>query len=83
MVLLSAKLIREPGRIHHRLLGLLLAVLGLLQHVVDLGVHRVHRALQVALLVARLRVDRVHLVDGAARLRQLGLGLALAALGGV
>ena len=80
MILLGAQLVGQPGRIHHRLLGLLFAVLGLLQHVIDLGVHGVHNALQPALLIARLGVDGVHLVDGAPGLGQLGLCLTLAPL---
>merc|ERR550534_166533 len=83
VVLLSAQLVGETGGIDHGLLGLLLGVLGLLEHVVDLGVHGVDGALDGPLVAGGLRVDRGHLVDGGARLGELGLGLALAPLGRV
>merc|ERR550534_3386545 len=83
VVLLGAELVGETGGVDHGLLGLLLGVLGLLQHVVDLGVHCVDGALDGPLVAGGLGVDRCHLVDGGARLGELGLGLALAPLGGV
>merc|ERR1719510_1883384 len=83
VLLLGAQLVGEPGGVNHGLLGLLLAVLGLVQHVVDLGVHRVDLGLESALLGAGLGVDAVHGGAGQAGLGQLGLGLLLAAVGGV
>ena len=54
-----------------------------MQHVVDLGMHGVDLGLESALLRAGLGVDAVHGRAGQARLRQLGLGLLLAAVGRV
>merc|ERR1712227_140689 len=83
VILLSTELIGKTGSINHGLLGLLLRVLGLLEHVVDLSVHGVHGALDGPLVAGGLGVDRGHLIDGGARLGELGLGLALAPLGRV
>merc|ERR1711872_1186180 len=83
VILLSTELIGKTGSINHGLLGLLLRVLGLLEHAVDLSVHGVHGALDGPLVAGGLGVDRGHLVDGGARLGELGLGLALAPLGRV
>merc|ERR1719225_346902 len=83
VILLSTELVGKTGSINHGLLGLLLRVLGLLEHVVDLSVHGVHGALDGPLVAGGLGVDGGHLVDGGARLGELGLGLALAPLGRV
>merc|ERR1719322_1795302 len=83
MVLLSAELISKASSIDHGLLGLLLRALGLVEHVVDLGLQSVDGALDPALVGGGTRVGVVHLVDGHASLGQLGLGLPLAPLGGV
>merc|ERR1719499_1261961 len=83
MVLLSTELISKASSIDHGLLGLLFRALGLVEHVVDLGLQSVNGALNPALVGGSTRVDVVHLVDGHASLGQLGLGLPLAPLGGV
>merc|ERR1719336_1272523 len=83
MVLLSTELISKASSIDHGLLGLLLRALGLVEHVVDLGLQSVDGALDPALVGGGARVDVVHLVDGHAGLGQLGLGLPLSPLGGV
>merc|ERR1719351_114084 len=83
MVLLSTELISKASSIDHGLLGLLLRALGLVEHVVDLGLQSVDGALNPALVGGGTRVDVVHLVDGHASLGQLGFSLPLAPLGGV
>ena len=80
VVLLGAQFISQAGRVNHGLLGLLLAVLGLVQHVVNFGLHGVHVALHVALLSGCLAIDGLHLIDGNTSLAKFSLGLALAAL---
>ena len=73
----------KASGINHRLLGLLLRVLRLMEHVIDLGLHGVHGRLEAALLSSRPRVDGRHLVDCAPSLVQLCLSLPLASLCGV
>merc|ERR550539_979137 len=80
VVLLGSQLVSQAGGVNHRLLGLLLGVLGLVQQVVDLGLHGVESALNTSLVRVGPGVDGSHLVDGRARVRQLGLSLPLAAL---
>merc|ERR1712029_166131 len=74
LVLLSAQLLCETSSIHHRLLGFLLRVLRLVEHVVDLGLQSVNRSLEPALVGGGPGVDVVHLVDGHPGLSELGLG---------
>ena len=62
MILFGLQLISEPCSIHHRLLCLLLGVLGLLQHLVHLRVDGVHAALQGTLVARRLWIDVIYLV---------------------
>merc|ERR1719495_818998 len=83
VVLLSAELICQTSSIHHCLLGLLLRVFGLLEHVVDFSVHCVYGTLNGTLIAGSLGVDGSHLVDSVARLGELGLSLPLAPLCGV
>merc|ERR1719195_387337 len=83
VVLLSAELIGQTGGVDHRLLGLLLGVLGLVQHVVNLSVQGVDNALDAALLSGGAGVDRGHLVDSVPGLARLSLSLPLATLGRV
>merc|ERR1719512_380663 len=83
VILLGPQLVSQAGRVHHRLLGLLLGVLGLVQQVVNLGLHGVQSALHTALVSGGAGVDGGHLVDSVPGLAQLGLGLPLAALGRV
>merc|ERR1719323_2610974 len=78
MVLLSAQLVGKPGSINHGLLGLLLRSLGLVEHVIDLGMDGVNSRLQMALLRGSLRVDGGHVIDGGAGLSQLHVSLLLA-----
>merc|ERR1719211_246984 len=80
VVLLRPQLVSQAGRVNHRLLGLLLGVLGLVQQVVDLGLHGVESSLHTSLVRVGPGVDGAHLVDSGASVRQLGLGLPLAAL---
>merc|ERR550539_1347606 len=80
VVLLGSQLVSQAGGVNHRLLGLLLGVLGLVQQVVDLGLHGVESSLHTPLVRVGPGVDGGHLVHGGARLGQLGLGLTLAAV---
>merc|ERR1740123_1885631 len=80
VVLLGSQLVSQAGGVNHRLLGLLLGVLGLVQQVVDLGLHGVESSLHTSLVRVGPRVDGSHLVDSAASVRQLGLSLPLATL---
>merc|ERR1719150_563114 len=73
VVLFSTELISKASSIDHGLLGLLLRALGLVEHVVDLGLQGVDGALNPALVGGGTRVDVVHLVDGHASLGQLSL----------
>ena len=83
MILLCPEFIRQPGSVNHRLLRLLLAVLGLVQHVVNLRLHGVHITLEAALLRASTCVDTCHFVYSITSLAELSLSLLLAALGRV
>merc|ERR1719220_2858570 len=83
VVLLGPQLVSKAGSVHHRLLGLLLGALGLVQQVVNLGLHGVQGALHTALVPGGAGVDGGHLVDSVASVAELGLGLPLAAVGGV
>merc|ERR1719373_104896 len=80
VVLLGSQLVSQAGRVDHRLLGLLLGVLGLVQQVVNLGLHGVEGALNTSLVRVGPGVDGGHLIDSRASIRQLRLGLSLAAL---
>merc|ERR1740123_2578960 len=80
VVLLGSQLVSQAGGVNHRLLGLLLGVLGLVQQVVDLGLHGVESSLHTSLVRVGPGVDGSHLVDGGARVGQLGLSLPLATL---
>merc|ERR1719166_731561 len=80
VVLLRSELISESGSINHGLLGLLFRVLGLVQHVVNLGVEGVDCAPDAALLSRGSGVDGGHLVDSISGLAKLSLGLSLAPL---
>merc|ERR1740123_1759921 len=83
VVLLGSQLVSQAGGVNHRLLGLLLGVLGLVQQVVDLGLHGVESSLHTSLVRVGPGVDGGHLVDSGAGLSQLGLSLPLAAVSGV
>merc|ERR1719195_1579871 len=83
VVLLGPQLVSQAGRVHHRLLGLLLGALGLVQQVVNLSLHGVQGSLHTALVPGGAGVDGGHLVDSVAGVAELGLGLPLAALSGV
>merc|ERR1719443_503377 len=80
LVLDRSELVSKSGGINHGLLGLLLRVLGLVQHVVNLGVEGVDCALNAALLSRCSGVDGGHLVDSISGLAKLSLGLSLASL---
>merc|ERR1719278_1290734 len=83
MVLLSTELISKTGGVNHRLLGLLLSVLGSAEHGVDLSLDGVDGALKTALSGHVAAVDHLHVVDGVAAIGNLHLELALGTLGAV
>ena len=83
VVLLSAELISKTSGVNHRLLGLLLGVLGSAQHGVDLSLDGVDGALQSALGGHVAAVDHLHVVDSVAAIGNLHLQLALGTLGAV
>merc|ERR1719208_525301 len=83
MVLFRSELISKSGSINHGLLGLLLRVLGLVQKVINLGLHGVESSLNTSLVSRSSGVDGVHLVDSSAGLTKLSLGLSLASIGRV
>merc|ERR1719330_2139701 len=80
VVLLRAELISQAGGVNHGLLGLLLGVLGLVQEVVNLGLHGVQSALHTPLVSGGAGVDGAHLVDSCPGLAKLSLRLPLAAV---
>merc|ERR1719225_242724 len=70
----------DPGAVLQQHLHALLGVLGLVQQVVDLGLHGVESALHTSLVRVCPGVDGSHLVNSRASVRQLGLSLPLAAV---
>merc|ERR1719479_835992 len=80
VILLSTEFVSQTGGVNHRLLGLLLGALGLVQQVVNLGLHGVQSSLHTSLVRVCSGVDGSHLVNSSARVGQLGLSLSLAAL---
>merc|ERR550539_2186705 len=60
VVLLGSQLVSQAGGVNHRLLGLLLGVLGLVQQVVDLGLHGVESSLHTSLVRVGPGVDGSH-----------------------
>merc|ERR1719297_395531 len=67
MVLFSTKLISETSSVHHRLLGLLLAVLAGGEHVVEVSLHLMDVILELPLVVGEAGVagnDVRHLFSG-------------------
>merc|ERR1719278_1948065 len=83
MVLLSTELISKTGGVNHRLLGLLLSVLGSAEHSIDLSLDGVDGALKSALSGHVAAIDHLHVVDGVAAIGNLHLELALGTLGAV
>merc|ERR1719384_1778198 len=80
MILFRAELISKPSSINHRLLGLLLRVLGLREHVVNFSMHGMNSGLKVTLLSRGLGVDGGHVIDSRPGVSQLHLCLLLAAV---
>merc|ERR1719479_108243 len=80
VILLSTELVSQTGGVNHRLLGLLLGALGLVQQVVNLGLHGVQSSLHTSLVRVCSGVDGSHLVHSRAGVGQLGLSLSLATL---
>merc|ERR1719225_1753352 len=83
VVLLGAELVSKASGVDHRLLGLLLGVLGGSEHGVDLSLDGVDGSLEAALGGHVAAVDHLHVVDGVAAIGDLHLELALGALGAV
>merc|ERR1719285_1535624 len=80
MILLSSQFISKTGSINHCLLGLLLAALGLMKHIINLSLHGVHIALKTALLSSCLGVNGAHVINGNSGLNKLSLSLTLATI---
>merc|ERR1711922_104004 len=80
MILLSSQFICKTGSINHCLLGLLLAALGLMKHVINLSLHGVHIALKAALLSSCLGVNGAHVINSNSGLNKLSLSLTLATI---
>merc|ERR1712001_216626 len=80
VILLSTELISRTGGVNHRLLGLLLSILGSAEHSIDLSLDGVDGALKSTLGSHVTAVDHLHVVDGGAAIGDLHLELALGAL---
>merc|ERR1719285_247958 len=80
MILLSSQFISKTGSINHCLLGLLLAALGLMKHIINLSLHGVHIALKAALLSSCLGVNGAHVINSNSGLNKLSLSLTLATI---
>merc|ERR1719193_2935001 len=80
VVLLGAELVSKTSSVDHRLLGLLLGVLGSAQHGVHLSLDGVDGSLEAALGGHVAAVDDLHVVDGVAAIGDLHLELPLGAL---
>merc|ERR1711963_887651 len=80
MILFSSQFISKTGSINHCLLGLLLAALGLMKHVINLSLHGVHIALKAALLSSCLGVNGAHVINSNSCLNKLSLSLTLATI---
>merc|ERR1719225_1964090 len=83
VVLLGTELVSKASSVDHRLLGLLLGVLGSAEHGVHLSLDRVDGSLEAALGGHVAAVDDLHVVDGVAAIGDLHLELALGPLGTV
>merc|ERR1712062_865450 len=80
VVLLGPELVSKTSSVDHRLLGLLLGVLGSAEHGVHLSLDRVDGSLEAALGRHVAAVDDLHVVDGVAAISDLHLELPLGAL---
>merc|ERR1719336_188587 len=80
VVLLGAELVSKASSVDHRLLGLLLGVLGSAEHGVHLSLDGVDGSLEAALGGHVSAVDDLHVVDGVAAISDLHLELPLGAL---
>merc|ERR1719278_2307215 len=79
VVLLGTELVSKTSSVDHRLLGLLLGVLGSAEHGVHLSLDGVDGSLEAALGGHVAAVDDLHVVDGVATIGDLHLELALGA----
>merc|ERR1719192_2560584 len=80
VVLLGAEFVSKASSVDHRLLGLLLGVLGSAEHGVHLSLDGVDGALEAALGGHVAAVDDLHVVDGVAAISDLHLELPLGPL---
>merc|ERR550517_1343543 len=83
VLLLSTELVSKTGSVNHRLLGLVLGVLGGDKHTVDLSLEGVDAGLQLALGGHVATVDGLHVVDGSTRVSNVVLELSDGAVGSI
>merc|ERR1719150_2815461 len=83
VLLLRAQLVSQAGGVNHRLLGLVLGILGGDKHSVDLSLEGVDAGLQLALGSHITTVDGLHVVDGSTRVSNVILKLSDGAVGSI
>ena len=77
MILFSSKLISKTGSINHSLLGLLLRILGSLEHGINFSLESVDLSLQASLGSHFSAVDDLHLIASISGVRDFHIKLAL------
>merc|ERR1711899_145557 len=83
VLLLRAQLVSQAGGVNHRLLSLVLGILGGDKHSVDLSLEGVDAGLQLALGSHITTVDGLHVVDGSTRVSNVILELSDGAVGSI
>merc|ERR1719348_2465719 len=83
MILLSTEFVSQTGSINHRLLRLLLGILGSLKHGVNLSLDGVDGTLQSTLGSHVTAIDDLHVVDGITAISDLKIQLALSTVSAV
>merc|ERR1719327_2551745 len=77
MILFSSKLISKTGSINHSLLGLLLRILGSLEHGINFSLESVDLSLQASLGSHFSAIDDLHLIASISGVRDFHIKLAL------
>merc|ERR1719400_917791 len=83
VLLLSAELVSKASSVNHRLLSLVLGILGSNQHTVNLSLQGVDAGLKLALRGHVATVDGLHVVDGSTRVSNVVLELSDGAVGSI